>query len=407
MTLREAGAVTALLLLAACSGGSEDKSKGGPGGAARGPAEVGFVVVQPTEVPLTTELSGRVNAYQMSEVRPQVTGLITRRLFKEGALVRQGQPLFQIDPSLYRAAANQASANLTAAQASAQAAGIRSQRLRPLSEMEAVSKQDYTDALATSRQATASVAQNRAALETARINLRFTTVPAPITGRIGRSLFTEGALVSATQADPLAVIQRLDPIFVDIQQSAAELIALRRALASGGAAPGSASVRLTLEDGSDYGQVGTVEFAEAMVDATTGTVTLRARFPNAQGLLLPGMFARASFVQSVDRTAFLVPQAAIARNPQGQATVWIVGQGNKALQRQVKADRALGPNWVVTDGLKPGDKVITQGTANLRPDAAIKPVPATTSQRIAPRSQGQQGQGNGGSGNSSGQAKGG
>lgn len=388
MTLREAGAVAALLLLAACSGGSEDKSKSGPGGGARGPIEVGFVVIQPTEVPLTTELSGRVNAYQMSEVRPQVTGLITRRLFREGTLVRQGQPLFQIDPSLYRAAANQANANLTAAQATAEAARIRSGRLRPLAEMEAVSKQDYTDALATSRQATASVAQNRAALDTARINLRFTNVPAPITGRIGRSLFTEGALVSATQADPLAVIQRLDPIFVDIQQSASELLALRRALASGGAAPGSAAVRLKLEDGSDYGQIGTVEFAEAMVDATTGTVTLRARFPNAQGLLLPGMFARASFVQSVDRTAFLVPQGAVSRNPQGQATVWVVGQGNKASQRQVKAERAVGANWVVTDGLNAGDKVITQGIANLRPDAAIKPVPATTQQRIAPQKQG-------------------
>lgn len=392
MTFRQAGALTVLLFVAACSGGGDDKSKGGPGGpgGARGPAEVGYVVVQPTDVPLTTELAGRTSAYQMSEVRPQVTGLITRRLFREGALVRQGQPLFQIDPSIYRAAANQATANLTAAQASAEAARIRSQRLRPLAEMEAVSKQDYTDALATSRQATASVAQNRAALDTARINLRFTTVPAPITGRIGRSLFTEGALVSATQADPLAVIQRLDPIFVDIQQSSAELLTLRRALASGGAAPGSAAVRLKLEDGSDYGEVGTVEFAEAMVDATTGTVTLRARFPNPQGLLLPGMFARASFVQSVDRTAFLVPQAAVSRNPQGQATVWIVGPGNKAVRREVKAERALGANWVVTDGLNPGDKVITQGTANLRPDAALKPVPAQTSQKIAPRPRGQE-----------------
>lgn len=389
MTLREAGALTALLLLAACGSGSQDNSKNGPGGGQRGPAEVGFVVVQPTDVPMTTELAGRTNAYQMSEVRPQVTGLITRRLFREGALVRQGEPLFQIDPSIYRAAVNQASANVTAAQATAEAAGIRSQRLRPLAEMEAVSRQDYTDALATSRQATASVAQNRAALDTARINLRFTTVPAPITGRIGRSLFTEGALVSATQADPLAVIQRLDPIFVDIQQSAAELLTLRRALASGGAGPGSAAIRLKLEDGSDYGQTGTVEFAEVMVDASTGTVTLRARFPNPQGLLLPGMFVRASFVQSVDRTAFLVPQTAISRSPQGDATVWIVGPGNKALRRKVKADRAIGSNWVVTAGLAPGDKVITQGTANMRPDAAIKPVPATTGQRIAPRQQGQ------------------
>lgn len=391
MKLRDVAGLAALMLLAACSGGADD-SKGGRGGANRGPAQVGFVVVQQTDVPMTTELAGRTAAYQMSEVRPQVTGLIRRRLFREGALVRQGQPLFQIDASIYRAAANQATANVDAAQANAEAARVRANRLRPLAEMEAVSKQDYTDALASSRQATASVAQTRAALETARINLRFTTVPAPITGRIGRTLFTEGALVSATQADPLAVIQRLDPIYVDIQQSSAELLALRRALASGGAAPGSAAVRLKLEDGSDYGQVGTVEFAEAMVDATTGSVTLRARFPNGEGLLLPGMFVRASFVQSVDRTAFLVPQAAVSRDPQGQATVWIVGPGDKALQRIVKAERAQGAYWVVTDGLKSGDKVITQGTANLRPDAPIKPVPAKTPQKIVPARQGESGQ---------------
>lgn len=384
MKLREAGALMALSLLAACGSGGQDKSKAGAGGAARGPIEVGYVVIRPSEVPLTTELTGRVNAYEMSEVRPQVTGLITKRLFREGSMVRQGEPLFQIDPRLYRAAANQASANLTAARATAEGARVRTDRLRPLSEIEAVSKQDYTDALATSRQAAASVAQNQAALDTARINLRFTSVPAPITGRIGRSLFTVGALVSSTQADPLAVIQRLDPIFVDIQQSAAELLALRRALADGGSAPGSASVRLKLEDGSEYGRVGTVEFAEAMVDAATGTITLRARFANPDGLLLPGMFARASFVQSVDRTAFLIPQGAVSRNPQGQATVWIVGPGNKAVQRQVKTDRAVGAFWVVTDGLNTGDKVITQGTGNMRPDAALKPVPASTPQKIAP-----------------------
>lgn len=385
MTLREAGAIAALLLVTACSGSNEEQTKDGN----RGPAEVGFIVAQPTDVAITTELAGRTSAFQMSEVRPQVTGLITRRLFREGALVRQGQPLFQIDPSIYRAAASEATANLNAAQANAEAARVRSGRLRPLAEMEAVSKQDYTDAQAAARQAAAGVAQNRAALDTARINLRFTTVPAPITGRIGRTLFTEGALVSATQADPLAVIQRLDPINVDIQQSSSELLALRRALASGGAAPGSAAVRLTLEDGSDYGQVGTVEFAETMVEAGTGTVTMRARFPNAQGLLLPGMFVRASFVQKVDRTAFLIPQQAVSRNPQGQATVWIVGPGNKAVQRQIKTDRAVGANWVVTDGLKAGDKIVTQGVANLRPDAALKPVPATTKQRIAPRPSGQ------------------
>ncbi len=380
-------AVALLLSLAACSG-SKDNAGGGPGGT-RGPAQVGFVVVQPTSVAETAQLSGRTTAYQMSEVRPQVTGLIRRRLFREGALVRAGQPLFQIDPSIYRAAANQAAANLNAAQATAEAARIRAGRLQPLADMEAVSKQDYTDALAGSRQAAASVAQTRAALDTARINLRFTTVPAPITGRIGRSLFTEGALVSSNQADPLAVIQRLDPMYVDIQQSSTELLSLRRALESGGSAPGSASVRLKLEDGSDYGFAGTVEFAEAMVDPATGTVTLRARFPNPQGLLLPGMFVRASFTQSVDTTAFLVPQQAVTRDPRGDATVFVVGPGNKAVQRNVKAVRTQGAFWVVTDGLKAGDKVITQGLANVKPNAAVRPSPASAPQRVAPRKPGE------------------
>ena len=384
-----------VLATAACGGGGKERGQGGPGGGPRGPAQVGFVVVRPTSVAQISELAGRTTAYQMSEVRPQVTGLILRRLFQEGELVRAGQPLYRIDPSLYRAAANQATANLSAAQATAEAARIRAGRLQPLADMEAVSRQDYTDALATSRQATASVAQNRAALDTARINLRFTTVPAPITGRIGRSLFTEGALVSATQADPLAVIQRLDPMFVDIQQSSADLLALRRALASGGAAPGSASVRLKLEDGSDYGFTGIVQFAEAMVDPQTGTVTLRARFPNPAGLLLPGMFVRATFAQSVDTTAFLVPQQAVSRDARGAASLFVVGPGDKAVQRTITAERTQGAFWVVTAGLKPGDRVITQGLANLKPGAPVRPTPAAAPQRVAPRQPGEQPPGGG------------
>ena len=376
-------ATTAALLLAGCGGGKSDKK------ADRGPPTVGYVVVQPSAVADIAELAGRTAAYQTSEVRPQVTGLIRRRLFREGTLVRAGQPLFQIDPSLYQAAAGQADANLASARATAEAARIRAGRYAPLAKMEAVSQQDYTDALATSRQAAASVAQTRAARETARINLRFTSVPAPITGRIGRSLFTEGALVSSTQADPLAVIQRLDPMFVDIQQSSVALLSLRRALASGGSTAASAQVRLKLEDGSDYGLTGTVEFAEAMVDATTGTVTLRARFANPQGLLLPGMFVRASFAQSIDQTAFLVPQAAITRDPRGTATLFVLGQGNKAVARTVTADRTQGAFWVVTGGLKAGDRVITQGVANLKPNAVVKPVPANQPQKIAPPPPGQ------------------
>lgn len=373
------------LVLAACAGGGEAEKNGRD---ESGPVQVGYVVVQASDVPITAELAGRVTAFQMSEVRPQVAGIVQKRFFREGSIVRAGQTLYQIDPSIYQAEAAQAQANLQSARATAEAARIRAERYRPLAEMEAVSKQDYTDAAAQARQAQAAVAQNSAQLRSAQINLRFTRVPAPITGRIGRSLVTEGALVTANQADPLAVIQRLDPIYVDIQQSSAEMLALRKSLARGGAAPASAQVRLKLEDGSDYGQVGTVEFAEVMVNANTGTVTLRARFPNPEGLLLPGMFARAVFDQAINTRAILVPQAAVSRDPRGNATVYVVGAGNKAAARTVVAERALGANWVVTQGLAPGDKVIVQGTGNLRPDADIRPVPASAPQPIQPQAKG-------------------
>ncbi len=341
-------------------------------------------MLQPTSVEITAELGGRVTAYQMSEVRPQVSGIIRRRFFTEGALVRQGQTLYQIDPSLYRAAAAEAQANVSSARANADATQVRAQRFRPLAEIEAISKQDYTDAAAQARQAQAAVAQSRAQLDTARINLRFTNVPAPITGRIGRSLLTEGALATTNQADPLAVIQRLDPVYVDIQQSSADLLGLRRSLTRDNVMPTTAVVRLKLEDGSDYGLTGSVEFSEAMVDATTGTVTLRARFANPQNILLPGMFVRAVFAQAINTQAFLVPQAAVTRDPTGAATVFIVGPGNRAIRRTIAADRAQGPNWVVTRGLNRGDRVIVQGTANLRPNAPIRPVAASAVQRVAP-----------------------
>lgn len=397
--------VTALLSALACAAllascGSAE-SQGGQKGGTGGPTQVGFVVVQQTSIALTTELTGRVTAYQSSEVRPQVSGIVQRRYFQEGAIVRQGQTLYQIDPSLYQAQVAQASANLQSARASYEAARVRADRYRPLAQAQAVSQQDYTDAEAQARQAQAAVAQNAAQLRTAQINLRFTRVPAPITGRIGRSLITEGGLVTTNQADPLTTIQRLDPIYVDIQQSSADMLALRRSLAQGGTAPGSAAVRLRLEDGSEYEQSGTVQFSEVMVNQSTGTVTLRASFPNPQGILLPGMFVRATFVQAIDTQAFLVPQQAISRTPKGEATLFVVGAGNKAEQRRVTTDRTQGAFWVVTAGLKPGDKVITQGLASLRPNADIRPVPASTPQRIEPR---KQGEGQGGTGK---QAKGG
>jgi membrane fusion protein (multidrug efflux system) len=388
---KAAASIACALLAAACgaksdgggAGGASGGGRGGPGGPS-GPPTVGFVTIQPTSAPITTELAGRTNAFESSDVRPQVSGIIRRRFFTEGSVVRQGQPLYEIDPSLYQAAVAQASANLQSAQANAEASATQATRYAPLARIQAVSQQEYTNAVAQARVGRASVAQNRAALETARIQLRFTTVPAPISGRIGRSLFTVGALVNAAQADPLAQIQRLDPMFVDIQQPSAAILALRNALGRDGIVATRAQVRLKLEDGTLYPQTGTVEFAEALVDTATGTVTLRARFPNPQGLLLPGMFVRANFAQAVDTRAFLVPQQAVTFDAKGSATLFVVGPGDKAVQRPVRADRAQGQYWVVTQGLTPGDRVIVQGLGKVKPNQPVKPVPANAAERIAP-----------------------
>ena len=372
-----------MLLVAGCGASSDNQQAGGGrGGGQRGPANVGFVVVQQGSAPLQQELPGRVAAYQVSEVRPQVSGVVQKRLFREGAVVSQGQTLYQIDPSIYAAQQAQAAANLQSARASAVAARTRASRYAPLAKMEAISKQDYTDAVAQARQADAAVAQNSAALRAAQVNMRFTRVPAPITGRIGLSNVTEGALVTANQADPMVTITRLDPVYVDIQQSAADLLNLRQALAQGGATPTTAQVRLKLPDGSLYGYTGVVEFSEVSVDQGTGSVTIRARFPNPQSILLPGMYVTAQFAQAVQTSAILVPQQAITRDPQGNATLFVVGPGNRAVQRTVQADRTIGTDWVITGGLAPGEKVITQGTANLKDGAQIKPVPATAPQRV-------------------------
>jgi len=374
--------VAAALTLASCGGSqSQDGGTGGRGGP-KGPITVGFVVVQQGSAPIVQDLPGRVSAFQVSDVRPQVNGVILRRLFTEGSIVHQGQTLYQIDPSIYNAQAAQAQANLQSARAQAEAARTLASRYRPLVEQQAISKQDYTNAVAQARQADAAVAQNSAALRTAQINQRFTRVPAPITGRIGLSNVTEGALVTANQTNALTTITRLDPVFVDIQQSAADLLNIRNSLAQGGAVPTTAQVRLKLPDGSYYGYTGTVEFSQVLVDQTTGTVTIRARFPNPNSILLPGMFVSAQFAQAIDTSAFLVPQPAITRDPKGNATLWVVGAGNRAVQRVVVAERTQGQYWVVTQGLAPGEKVITQGTANLRDGAQVKPVPANSPQRI-------------------------
>jgi membrane fusion protein (multidrug efflux system) len=383
-------AVAAALTLCACGSGDADSAKNRD----RGPPAVTYVVVQPASVPLVQTLPARISAYEVSQVRPQVSGIVQKRYFTEGSFVTKGQTLYQIDPSQYQAAVAQAQANVRSARAGADAARALAARYRPLVQMEAVSKQDYTNAVSQAQQAEAAIAQNQAMLKAAQINLRFTRVPAPISGRIGISNITEGALVTANQTDALTTITRLDPVNVDIQESAADLIALRRALSSGGVAPSSAQVRLKLPDGSDYGFTGTVQFSEVIVDQNTGTVTLRARFANPAQILLTGLFVTAQFSQAVDTTAFLVPQQAVSRDPKGGATLFILGPGNRAVQRTVVASRTQGAYWVVTQGLAAGEKVIVEGAGNLRDGMVVKPAPAkkaVAAKPAAPAAQAQTG----------------
>lgn len=340
------------------------------------PPEVGYVVLQPESVTLSNELPGRTNATLQSDVRPQVNGVIKARLFTEGAIVHAGQPLYQIDPALYRAARDQAAAALAQAKAAVVTADAKAARYKSLRDIEAVSRQDIDDAIAAAGEARAQVQQAQANLNTANTNLGYTRIVAPISGRIGRSTFTAGALVTASQADALATIQQLDPIYVDITQSSAQLVSLRRALAQGSVLPASAKVNLKLEDGSDYPFTGTVEFSEVNVDTTAGTVTIRARFPNPQRMLLPGMFVRVMTPQATVPQGILAPQDGISRDPKGNATALVVGADNKAELRSVTAGRAIGDKWLITAGLKPGDKLIVEGTAKARPGSPIKPVPA-------------------------------
>lgn len=357
-----------MMMLAACSQEKAPK---------KGPVEVGVVTLTTQNVTVASELPGRTVSTLMSQVRPQVSGIIQKRLFTEGALVSAGQPLYQIDQRLYRASRDEALATLASAQATAAAAQAKAQRYRSLGDTEAVSAQDRDDVIATARQAQAAVQQARATLQTSNVNLEFTLVRAPISGRAGRTLFTPGALVTASQADPLTTIQQLDPIYVDVTQSSAQLLALRRSLASGKTLPASATIRLKLDDGSDYPLEGRIEFAEPIVDPDSGTVTLRARFPNPDGLLLPGMFVRVVAPQSVVPNAILAPQQGIARDAKGNATALVVAADNKVQQRTVTAAQAIGDKWLITAGLKAGDRLIVEGTDKVQPDALVKPVPAS------------------------------
>jgi membrane fusion protein (multidrug efflux system) len=367
--LQRGAAALFLLALASCG----PKAAGGPDPNA--PAEVGYIVARTEPVALTAELSGRTSAFLVSEVRPQVSGVVQARLFQEGSLVRAGQPLYQIDPATYRAAANSAAAGLAQAQAAYTSAKLKADRYKELVAINAVSRQDNDDAQAAAQQAAANVQAQRANLEQARINLGYTRVVAPISGRIGKSSVTPGALVTASQPTALATVQNLEKVYVDVTQSSADLLKLRRDLAAGRIdGPTSARVNLILEDGSTYPTPGTLAFSDITVDPGTGSVGLRAVFPNPGGALLPGMYVRAILSRGVATTGILAPQAAISRDPKGNATAFVVGPNNKAELRQLAVAQTVGDKWLVTGGLKPGDKLIVEGLQKVRPDAPVKPV---------------------------------
>ena len=349
-----------------------------------GPPEVGVVTLAPEPAPLRTELAGRVTAFQTAEVRPQISGVIRARLFKEGADVRAGQILYQIEPAQYQAVVGQAVAALSSAQATVEANRLQAQRFAELVKIDAVSRQESDNAQAAYRQALANVALQRAALQAARINLGFTRIQAPISGRIGRSTLTQGALVTAGQADPLTTIQRLDPVFVDVTQSAADLLRLRRELAAGGAEPVSTPVSLVLEDGSAYAQNGVLQFTEPTVDPSTGSVTLRATFANPGGVLLPGMFVRAVITEAVSPNAILAPQQGVTRDEQGRPTALVVGPNNRAELRVLTTGQTVGDKWLVTGGLKAGDRIIVEGLQRAKPGEAVRPVAAGSRPRPAP-----------------------
>jgi membrane fusion protein (multidrug efflux system) len=329
------------------------------------PAMVGFIVVKEQPVALTAELPGRTSPFAVSEIRPQISGIVQKRLFTEGSLVKAGQPLYQIEAAPYQAA--YASANSTVASTK-----MRAERYARLLTESAIAPQDADDAKANYLQAQANA-------QAARVNLTWTRIVSPITGRIGASTVTEGALVSAQQATALTTVSTLDPIYVDVDQSSAELVALKRALQAGSVSAGSdlsAEVSLKLDDGSTYPQKGKLQFTDVTVDPTTGAVRLRAIFPNPDGLLLPGLYVRATVTQGTDPHGILVPQGAVNHNQKGEPTALVVDDKNIARLRVLKTGRVVGNDWQVLDGLKPGDKLITEGLLKAVPDMPVTPSPA-------------------------------
>jgi membrane fusion protein (multidrug efflux system) len=366
-------ALSLALLLSACGGNA-------PPPAAGAAPEVGVITLAPRAVELTTELPGRTSAFRIAEVRPQVEGIIKKRLFTEGSQVSAGQALYQIDDATYRAAVLRAEATLASAEAQLNAARLLTERYGPLNERGVVSKQDYDNAVAASTSAEAAVAAARAALEAARIDLSYTQVRSPISGRIGRSLVTEGALVTRNQEQPLATVAQLDPIYVDVTQSSAELLRLQRDFAEGRLqrdANQNARVLLTLEDGTPYPQAGALQFSEVTVDSTTGSVLLRAQFPNPDRVLLPGMFVRARLSSGSASEALLVPQAAVQRNGRGEPVVLVVDGENKVSERVIQLGPTVGSEWLVTGGLAAGERVIVEGLQKARAGVTVTPAPAS------------------------------
>lgn len=364
--------ITALLAAGGC----------GPHGAQgpqqpMGPPEVGYVEMKPERVLLTTVLPGRTSACRVADIRPQVNGLILKRDFQEGADVKQGDLLYQIDPGPYQAAYDQAKAAVAMAEAQLPAVRAREERFRALVESRAVGQQAYDDALAALRQLEGQLGVSKAALASAEINLSHTPIKAPITGRIGRSGITEGSLVTAYQPVPLATIQQLDPIYVDVTQSTAALLRMQRRLADGqlsGDGADLAKVTILQEDGVPYPLEGTLEFRDVTVDPTTGSVILRIVVPNPDGALLPGMFVRAILKEGVRPKAILIPQQGVSRNQKGDPYAWVVEEAGTVAMRMLVIDQAIGNQWLVSSGLAAGDRVILEGTQRLRPGATVKPV---------------------------------
>lgn len=368
----------AVLLVAAC--GKEQaaaQAKGPPP-----PAEVGVVTLEAKPLTLTRELPGRTAAFRIAEVRARVNGIILKRLFEEGSDVKEGQVLFRIDPEQYAAALDSARATLARAEATLATRKTAADRFSELIKSNAVSQQEQDDAVAALKGADADVAAARAALQSARINLSYTTVTAPLSGRIGRAAVTEGAYVQQSTATLLATIQQLDPVYVDLTWSSAEAMRARRDLEAGKikGAGGQAEVRLVLEDGREYAELGKLQFTDASVDPSTGAVSLRALFPNPKGDLLPGLFVRARIEEGTLSAAILVPQKAITRDQTGHATVLVVTPDKKVERRPVTTDRAVGDAWLVTEGLKAGEQVIVEGVQRARPGAQVVPVAADKKQ---------------------------